>query len=72
MLVADDIVLHGELRGIVLDGLTEHIQEWTPRCMFFADDIVLHGESREELSGRLETWRQALEMYGFRLSRSMT
>jgi len=32
----------------------------------------LLGESREELNGRLETWRQALEAYGFRLSRSKT
>jgi len=40
--------------------------------MLFADDVVLLGESREELNGRLETWRQALEAYGFRLSRSKT
>ena len=38
--------------------------------VFFADDVVLLGESREELNGRLETWRQALEAYGFCLSRS--
>ncbi|XP_024635204.1 WD repeat-containing protein ATCSA-1 isoform X1 [Medicago truncatula] len=37
-----------------------------------ADDVVLVGESREEVNGRLETWRQALEAYGFRLSRSKT
>jgi len=43
-----------------------------PRCMLFADDVVLLGESREELNGRLETWRQALEAYGFRLSKSKT
>jgi len=57
---------------LVLDVLTEHIQELAPRCMLFADDVVLLGESREELNGRLETWRQALEGYGFRLSRSKT
>jgi len=50
----------------------EHIQELASRCMFFADDVVLLGESREELNGRLETWRQALEAFGFRLSRSKT
>ncbi|KAL5163093.1 Retrovirus-related Pol polyprotein from type-1 retrotransposable element R2 [Glycine soja] len=70
----------GELRGgstlspylftLILDVLTEQIQEITPRCMLFADDIVLLGESREELNERLETWRRALETHGFRLSRS--
>jgi len=40
---------------LVLDVLTEHIQELAPRCMLFA-----------------KTWRQALEAYGFRLSRSKT
>jgi len=38
--------------------------------MFFAYDVALLGESSEELNGRLEIWRQALEAYGFRLSRS--
>jgi len=57
---------------LVLDVLTEHIQELELRCMLFADDVVLLGESRLELNGRLETWRQALEAYGFRLSRSKT
>ncbi|KAM7490942.1 hypothetical protein LguiA_033863 [Lonicera macranthoides] len=57
---------------LVLDVLTEHIQEPAPRCMLFADDIVLVGESREELNGKVETWRLNLEAHGFRLSRSKT
>jgi len=57
---------------LVLDVLTEHIQELAPRCMLFADDVVLLGESREELNGRLVIWRQALETYGFRMNRSKT
>ena len=57
---------------LVLDVLTEHIQELAPRCMLFADDIVLVGESREEINEKIETWRQALETHGFRLSRSKT
>jgi len=36
--------------------------------MLFVDDIVLLGELKEGLNGRLETWRQALETYGFHLS----
>ncbi|RZB84080.1 LINE-1 reverse transcriptase-like [Glycine soja] len=55
---------------LILDVLTEQIQEIAPRCMLFADDIVFLGESREELNERLETWRRALETHGFRLSRS--
>ncbi|KAH1243240.1 LINE-1 reverse transcriptase [Glycine max] len=55
---------------LILDILTEQIQEIAPRCMLFADDIVLLRESREELNERLETWRRALETHGFRLSRS--
>ncbi|KAH1204730.1 Retrovirus-related Pol polyprotein from type-1 retrotransposable element R2 [Glycine max] len=55
---------------LILDVLTEQIQEIAPRCMLFADDIVLLGESREELNERLKTWRRALETHGFRLSRS--
>ncbi|KAL5142307.1 LINE-1 reverse transcriptase [Glycine soja] len=55
---------------LILDVLTEQIQEIAPRCILFADDIVLFGESREELNERLETWRRALETHGFRLSRS--
>ncbi|KAL5184701.1 DNA topoisomerase 1 [Glycine soja] len=55
---------------LILDVLTEQIQEIASRCMLFVDDIVLLGESREELNERLETWRRALETHGFRLSRS--
>ncbi|KAH1193991.1 Retrovirus-related Pol polyprotein from type-2 retrotransposable element R2DM [Glycine max] len=55
---------------LILDVLTEQIQEIASRCMLFADNIVLLGESREELNERLETWRRALETHGFRLSRS--
>jgi len=43
------------LYTLVIDVLTEHIQELAPRCMLFADDVVLLGESSEELNARLET-----------------
>jgi len=49
-------------------GCTYRTHPRAPRCMlFFADDIVLLGESKEELNGRLETWRQALETYGLNM-----
>jgi len=57
---------------LVLDVLTKQIQQLAPRCMGFADDAVLTGESMEELNGMLETWRQVLEAYDFRLSNSKT
>jgi hypothetical protein len=50
----------------------EHIQELAPICILCAQDVVLLGESREELNGRLETLRQALEAYDICLSRSKT
>ncbi|KEH17093.1 hypothetical protein MTR_0045s0160 [Medicago truncatula] len=31
------------------------------------NDVVLLDESRDELNGRLEIWRQALEAYGFHM-----
>jgi len=40
--------------------------------MLFADDVVSLDESREELNGRLDTWREALEAYSFHLSRHKT
>nr|KYP34423.1 Retrovirus-related Pol polyprotein LINE-1 [Cajanus cajan] len=57
---------------LVMDALTEHVQEPVPRCMLFADDIVLTGDSREEINEKIERWRQALEEHGLRISRSKT
>jgi len=44
------------------------MQELASRYMIFANDVVLLEKSMEELNGRLETWRQVLETYEFRLS----
>lgn len=57
---------------LVLIVLTEDNQEKSLRCVLFTYDIVIFGESREGLNGRLVIWRQTLETYGFRLSRSKT
>jgi hypothetical protein len=46
-----------------------HIQEPVQQCVAFADGIVLLGETRKEINMMLETWVQALEAYGFHLSR---
>src|SRR5215470_4611566 len=57
---------------LVMDVLTGHLQDAIPKCMLFADDIVLIEESKEDVNGKLEVWREALESKGFRLSRSKT
>jgi hypothetical protein len=46
-----------------------HIQEPVQHCVACADGIVLLGETRKEINMMLETWVQALEAYGFHLSR---
>jgi len=57
---------------LVLEVLTDHIQDPVPRCMLFADDIVLMGDAREDINEKLELWRQALEVHGLRISRNKT
>ncbi|KAF1866917.1 hypothetical protein Lal_00018303 [Lupinus albus] len=54
---------------LVLDVLTENIQELVPQSMLYVDDIILVRDSREELNGKLEMWRQTLEAHRFRISR---
>ena len=50
----------------------EHIQDSVLQCMLFANDMALVEELREELSGKLELWRQSLEAHGFCIIRSKT
>ena len=40
--------------------------------MIFADDIVLVAETREEVSNKLDEWREALRGKGLRISRTKT
>ncbi|VFQ76447.1 unnamed protein product [Cuscuta campestris] len=60
------------LFALVMDVLTQGVQEGVPWCMLFADDIVLIDDTREGLSDKLERWRLALETKGFRISRNKT
>ncbi|VFR01015.1 unnamed protein product [Cuscuta campestris] len=60
------------LFALVMDVLTQSVQEGVPWCMLFADDIVLIDDTREELNDKLELWRLALETKGFRISRNKT
>ncbi|VFQ60966.1 unnamed protein product [Cuscuta campestris] len=60
------------LFALVMDVLTQAIQEGVPWCMLFANDIVLIDDTREGLNNKLELWRLALETKGFRISRNKT
>ncbi|VFQ90249.1 unnamed protein product [Cuscuta campestris] len=60
------------LFALVMDVLTQDVQEGVPWCMLFADDIVLIDDTREGLNDKLELWRLALETKRFRISRNKT
>ncbi|VFQ77401.1 unnamed protein product [Cuscuta campestris] len=60
------------LFALVMDVLTQGVQDGVPWCMLFADDIVLIDDTREGLNDKLELWRLALETKGFRKSRNKT
>ncbi|VFQ74839.1 unnamed protein product [Cuscuta campestris] len=60
------------LFALVMDVLTQGVQDGVPWCMLFADDIVLIDDTREGLNDKLESWRLALETKGFRISRNKT
>ena len=66
------LALSPHLFNLVMDALTESIQEEIPKCMLFADDIVILGDSKDEINRKFELWRTTLESKGFRLSRSKT
>ena len=57
---------------LIIDEITKHIYKSIPECMLFADDIVLMDETKEGLNIKLEAWREALELKGFKISRNKT
>ncbi|GKA40650.1 retrovirus-related pol polyprotein LINE-1 [Tanacetum coccineum] len=57
---------------LILDELSQEIQESIPWCMIFTDDIVLIAESAKELNNKIERWREALEDNGLRVSKEKT
>ena len=57
---------------VVMDRLTDKIRREPPWTMLFADDIVICEETREEVEGRLEFWKYALERIGMKVSRTKT
>ena len=57
---------------IIIDVITEEIEEGTPWTMLFADDLVSCDPDREMMEVRLERWRECMEKNGFKVSRAKT
>ena len=57
---------------IIIDVITEEIDEGTPWAMLFADDLVLCDPDREMMELRLERWRECMEKHGLKVSRAKT
>ena len=57
---------------IIIDVITEEIEEGTPWEMLFADDLVLCDRDREMRELRLERWRECMENNGLKVSRAKT
>ena len=53
---------------IIMEEISKSVWETVPWCMIFADDIVLVAETREEVSNKLDEWREALEGKGLHIS----
>ena len=57
---------------IIIDVLTEDIDEGTPWAMLFTDDLVLCDPDREMMELRLERWRECMKKKGLKVSRATT
>ena len=57
---------------IIIDVITEEIDERTPWAMLFADDLVLCDPDREKMELRLERWRECMEKNGLKVSMAET
>ena len=51
---------------IIIDVITEEIEEGTPWAMLFADDLVLCDPDRQMMELRLERWRECMEKNGLK------
>ena len=55
---------------IIIDVITEEIDEGTLWAMLFADDLVLCDPDRQMMEGRLERWGECMEKNGLKVSRA--
>ncbi len=65
-----EVALHqGSALSPYLFLLLMDVRKDVPGSMMFADDIVLCGDDETDMTEYLETWREALEERGMRISR---
>ena len=57
---------------IIIDVITEAIEDGTPWAMLSADDLVFGDRDREMLELRLERCRECMEKNGLKVSRAKT
>ena len=57
---------------IIIDVITEEIEEGTPWAMLFANDLVLCDPDREMMELRLARWRECMDKNGLKVSRAKT
>ena len=57
---------------IIIDVITEEIDEGTPWVMLFADDLVLCDPDRQMMDVRLERWRECMKKNGLKVSSAKT
>ena len=57
---------------MIMDTITEDIEEEPPWAMLFADDLVICDKESQGAEERLEQWRDHLEGAGLKLSRTKT
>lgn len=65
------LALSPYLFTLVLDELTNTIQDEVLWCMLFVDDIVVVEEIRERINQKFELQKSTLECKGFRISNRM-
>ena len=54
------------LFAMTMVRLIDEVRQESPRIMIFTDEIVICSESREQVEGKRERWRHALERRGMK------
>ena len=57
---------------VIIKEISKSIWETVPWCILFANNIVLVAETEEEVSNKLDEWREVLEGKRLHISRTKT